>query len=327
MANISRLRLDQIQNGLDIDAADINAELDQLVTSYNTNDTSLANITSSAATATRVLAGTKLRLQPGSIASLLTANGQIAAETTTGQPFVRVNGANNVLYHAGNFNMSTTVVKAPVWQSASTVRVISGTTVTDDTGLRVIKAASNLDVVLSASGALGLDTGSEAADTWYYLWLCEGTGGVTAIFSTSTTAPTLPTGYTTYKALIGEFRNDSSSNLTKVISVTPNHVRLLTPNAIASAAIPTTATALNLISAVPPTATAAIMFIDHYNNTSGGSLYLTPGGGTEFVAGANSLSNLSKSFEITLPVTSTPSFTWRVDGGSGLSALVLGYLR
>jgi hypothetical protein len=43
----------------------------------------------------------------------------------------------------------------------------------------------------------GLDTGSIAAATWYHLWLIKrsDTGVVDVLFSTSATAPTMPTSY------------------------------------------------------------------------------------------------------------------------------------
>ncbi len=61
----------------------------------------------------------------------------------------------------------------------------------------------------------GLDTSSEATSTWYYVWLIlrSDTGVVDALFSTSSTAPTMPANYD-YKRLIGAVFNDGSSNIT-----------------------------------------------------------------------------------------------------------------
>lgn len=75
--------------------------------------------------------------------------------------------------------------------------------------------AVSLTVDLTASGANGLDTGSEASSTWYYLWVIGKTdgSGVAGLFSTSSTAPTLPATYT-YKALVSVVRNNGSSNFT-----------------------------------------------------------------------------------------------------------------
>jgi hypothetical protein len=69
-------------------------------------------------------------------------------------------------------------------------------------------------VDITASGAGGLDTGAEGASTWYYLWVIwnPATGTVKGLFSTSSSAPTMPSGYT-FKLLVGAARNDGSSNL------------------------------------------------------------------------------------------------------------------
>ena len=70
---------------------------------------------------------------------------------------------------------------------------------------------------LTASGAGGLDTGSEASSTWYYIWLITNNDGSSssAIFSTSSSSPTLPSGYTK-KRLVGAIYNDSSGDLRRV---------------------------------------------------------------------------------------------------------------
>ncbi|MCU0913028.1 MAG: hypothetical protein MUC88_00520 [Planctomycetes bacterium] len=61
---------------------------------------------------------------------------------------------------------------------------------------------------------LGLDTGSEASSTWYYLYAVPKTGDDNQLsVRASVTGPaTGPTGYTNWKYL-GAFRNDGSSNI------------------------------------------------------------------------------------------------------------------
>ena len=67
---------------------------------------------------------------------------------------------------------------------------------------------------LASSGAGGLDTGAVAANTLYSEWLIYNPTTVTlsALFSLSATAPTLPSGYT-YKARVGWCLTDGSSNV------------------------------------------------------------------------------------------------------------------
>lgn len=65
----------------------------------------------------------------------------------------------------------------------------------------------------STNGINGLDTGSVAANTWYYHWVMynPSNGAVGYLGSLSSTAPTLPAGYT-YKARIGAGRTDATPN-------------------------------------------------------------------------------------------------------------------
>jgi len=79
--------------------------------------------------------------------------------------------------------------------------------------------ASALTKRLDASWAVGtnqggLDTGSKANSTWYAVWLIRrsDTGVVDALFSTSGTAPTMPTNYDS-KRRIGWIYNNSSDNI------------------------------------------------------------------------------------------------------------------
>jgi len=75
----------------------------------------------------------------------------------------------------------------------------------------VKSTAGNFTLDITASGLLGLDTGSESADSWYYVWAIATVGGVvSAILSASATAPTMPTGYT-LKRLVSMVRNTSGN--------------------------------------------------------------------------------------------------------------------
>lgn len=88
--------------------------------------------------------------------------------------------------------------------------------VKDSSGNVAILSTVSTYADMGTSGALGLDTGAEASNTWYYIWLIyNATSGTPAgLFSTSATSPTLPTGYT-YKARLGIVRNDGSSDFVK----------------------------------------------------------------------------------------------------------------
>lgn len=78
---------------------------------------------------------------------------------------------------------------------------------------KIFYPTSQKDAVLTSSGAGGLDTGSEAASTRYFLHYVGKEDGVhNLVWSTSQTTPTLPSGYT-YWRCIHEMYNDASSNL------------------------------------------------------------------------------------------------------------------
>ena len=76
----------------------------------------------------------------------------------------------------------------------------------------------NLTADITASGANGLDTGSEANSTWYYAWVIYNGTTVASLLSTSSTAPTMPSGYT-YKALVGAIYNDSGGDFDTMYQV------------------------------------------------------------------------------------------------------------
>ena len=81
-----------------------------------------------------------------------------------------------------------------------------------------IRSTSTITVDITASGANGLDTGSEASNTWYYIYIIyDSTTDTTAgLISASPTSPTMPGSYTE-KRYIGSIRNNGGSNFVNVI--------------------------------------------------------------------------------------------------------------
>lgn len=61
----------------------------------------------------------------------------------------------------------------------------------------------------------GLDTGSVAADTWYYIWLIkkDSDGTIDALFSLSATTPTMPSGYTYKRRVRGAILTNGSADI------------------------------------------------------------------------------------------------------------------
>lgn len=118
----------------------------------------------------------------------------------------------------------------------------------------------NLTVNIAASGANGLDAGSEAANTWYSIWVIRGTSGTAGLLSTSATSPTMPSGYTK-KRRVGWVRNNASSNLLK-FHQTGDWWHWVTRHTVLDAEPPATSyTDLNCSSYVPPTVSMVSFYI------------------------------------------------------------------
>lgn len=102
--------------------------------------------------------------------------------------------------------------------SVSTVTVGTGgleSIMLDSKNTQTLRFIGTLTADITTGGAGGLDTGSEAADTWYAVHVIAdftgGAGAVALLLSLSATAPTLPSGYSRFRR-VGWVRNDGSSN-------------------------------------------------------------------------------------------------------------------
>ena len=108
-------------------------------------------------------------------------------------------------------------------------------------------------------GAANLDTGTWAANTWYYIYVIYGTvaDAATLLFSTSSTWPTLPTGYTSYLR-VGSLLTGSTNNTIVPFIQRGRSVQYLTPRNIASGTLGSVTTptfvAEALTSYIPSTA-------------------------------------------------------------------------
>lgn len=99
----------------------------------------------------------------------------------------------------------------PAFNTVSTVDIAAGRCRADDNESD-IAVSSTLTADITVSGANGLDTGVEAANTWYSVWVIGDSGGGNAasLLSTQATNPTLPSGFTR-KRRVGWVRNLSNS--------------------------------------------------------------------------------------------------------------------
>lgn len=157
------------------------------------------------------------------------------------------------------------------WLSVSSLEIgIGAARTTSDITIRV---SSAITVHITTSGKNGLDTGSEASSTWYYVWLIynETTGEVAGLLSISRTNPTMPTGFTE-KVLIGTIRNGTSSNFLKFYSIRKSQGNMVNylENADSTLRILTSGGATSfsdviLSSLVPPTSRLALLQLETVN--------------------------------------------------------------
>lgn len=97
--------------------------------------------------------------------------------------------------------------------SAASFTVTAEYVVTTDGSNRQIHHSLSETVNVANSGANGFDTGTIQANSQNFLWvIAKEDGTVDCLMSASSTAPTMPSGYT-YKRRIGAFRADASAQI------------------------------------------------------------------------------------------------------------------
>lgn len=122
----------------------------------------------------------------------------------------------------------------------------------DSNGVPFRAASVNGTVDITASGVDGLDTGSEASATWYFIHIiAKPDGTVDSLLSLSSTAPTMPSGYT-FKALVGAIYNDGSSDFITIFQRENKVIRDVIN--VLSGGVATGYTLISLITAIPITA-------------------------------------------------------------------------
>ena len=101
------------------------------------------------------------------------------------------------------------------------------TSVRDTTNSFDISFTGTLTADITVAGAGGLDTGAEAGNTWYAVYVIGDSTAVNApdvLLSASFTSPTLPAGYDIFRR-IGVVRNDSASDFLSFVQAGHGHDR------------------------------------------------------------------------------------------------------
>ena len=154
------------------------------------------------------------------------------------------------LWVANNVATPNTKIDLKVGPAASKFEVIAenGSAVA-----AVLSSSSTITINAGTTGANGLDTGSQTSSTWYYIFVIYNGTTVAGLLSTSSTAPTLPGGYT-YSALVGAVRSDGSTHFVP-FNQFGKIVGLTTPvNVFTAQAGVASFTSQSVSTIVPPTA-------------------------------------------------------------------------
>jgi hypothetical protein len=371
MSNLSRLHQANIQNGLPVDATFLNAEFDQLINGHNNQKTqldgqatNLENINNQPFTfsgektfTNGIKTNTVLEATANTGVTLdgvLLRDGMALPAVATapvsppeGSLWYQQDVQQHMLRRPGAVSRPIAPVlpgfiggPTPLFLTENIVRFAAGTCALDETNTRLIVLANNVDANLALAGAGGLDTGTEAANTWYYPWLCSGSSGATMVWSASATSPTLPTGFNLARRLLPfAVRNDldaklmrfqlmgwgSTSPITMYTEAEMDAVgaTALGRHVILSGGSATSFTVVSAASLVPVNARAALISVTTRSN----SVYLrflSSGGTVGFrIPG---VSGFDVSFPHWIGVSPTDrNFQYKVDGTSTHLA-VLGYV-
>lgn len=207
-----------------------------------------------------------------------------------------------------------------------------------------MELTGTVTAALSSSGVGGLDTGSEASSTWYYLWLIYNSGTTTyaAMFSTSSSSPTMPSGYT-LKRRVGSWYNNSSSDLrnaTQIIASgslreylyngeTSTTLRLLNEGTAGSF------TDVNCSAFIPPVSTLGIFELGFRAGGSNSDLMNVRTNGSsvdpplQFQWGSTSdpLYTITASSTARIPTDASQIIEYRAGSGNYGSIWVIGYVE
>ena len=147
--------------------------------------------------------------------------------------------------------------------STSTVTITADRLCVDSLSLSNIAVTIDIGV----AGAGGLDAGAKAANTWYYVFVISNNEGtsVNGLLSLSSTAPTMPAGYTKQRR-VGAVKNNASSNFLQFVQE-GNKVAYsdgASTNRILSAGQSITWTSVSATAFLPPTSKRGIFAIQYY---------------------------------------------------------------
>ncbi len=153
----------------------------------------------------------------------------------------------------------------------------------DSTNSYDIVIGTEVTISTNVNGLNGLDTGTVANNTWYYIYAIGDSlnykpGGY--VFSASPTAPTLPFGYDVYR-LTGFARTDGSANLLPFSIVGESNTRTfywINSVQVLTAGTATALTLFSLAAALPQVDNSAVnITVDFTPNSATNRVSIAPG--------------------------------------------------
>lgn len=224
------------------------------------------------------------------------------------------------------------------WGSVSTLTIgTSGVTsvVRDSTNVYTMSWMGTLTADIATSGAGGLDTGSEASATWYAVHVIgdtTDTNSPAAMLSTSSTAPTMPSGYDVFRR-VGWVRNDGAMDFLKFYNTSPNEFfydeEIASTLLVLVAGTATAFTTIGLTTLLPPTAISVDLNTGFTSAAASRFAVIRPAGGIgvnppTYIQNGLVTGVLSRQNEV--PVSSSQELEYKVSNAdSSLSASVIGY--
>jgi hypothetical protein len=280
-AQIQRQHPSSISNGSVINANDLSDEFDSLVNESNSQDTRVNTLET---LNKGVRASDPASPSPGNVWYNSTKSQFLGRQATETNVFSTLQ--DNPLLISG---------RPPEYASANTILLKSGLRAVDDTSTQLMSMISDTTLSLNSTGVNALDTGSEAASTFYYVWLIRNpsTNVVAGLLSASSTSPTLPSGYTQKRRLPVAIRNDGNSDIIDfyVASGWPTRPEIyynvnigdyINPgsNGVLYGGSATTFSDISLSNFVPPISRQALLKIEYYYTSTQGSLRIREKGKT-----------------------------------------------
>ncbi|MBI1374570.1 MAG: hypothetical protein GC159_17775 [Phycisphaera sp.] len=215
--------------------------------------------------------------------------------------------------------------------SASTAEISAGNCRDSANGFDItLASAATVDITISGAG--GLDTGSEAPNTWYAVFVIAdstNTNPPVGLLSTNATSPTMPAGYDVFRR-VGWIRNNSSSDFYKWYQTGSGELRIMRWNEsmvspptlqVLSGGAAQTLTDVNVSQFVPPTSERSTLHLENESKREG---YVRPKNGAQNFARLNADADII--YDVPAP---GQLIEYRYNSGGGpagfLNISVLGY--